>query len=221
MTPDEIVVLARYVRALCPAQKFDEYTPDAWADLFGGTPYSLADCRQGAARAAAKKPFVSPAEIIAEVKQLREERLETFQYEPVPGDDDTTVYLAAYRQQRAACADGTRPPVLALTGTRRPELEAAVKTLGGSLADGQQPDHPFADRRGPLGVECPKCRAAIGRPCRTPAPFRRERPTHPARKTAATHQQRHTGAQDTARAALAALTPEQRAQLLAELADAS
>ena len=46
MTPEEVVVLARYVRALCPQQKFDEYTPDAWHDLLGDL--SLADCRQAA-----------------------------------------------------------------------------------------------------------------------------------------------------------------------------
>ena len=30
MTPTEIVGLVRLVKALCPSQAIDEYTPDAW-----------------------------------------------------------------------------------------------------------------------------------------------------------------------------------------------
>jgi len=29
----ETVLLCRYVKAMCPAQAIDEYTPDAWADV--------------------------------------------------------------------------------------------------------------------------------------------------------------------------------------------
>jgi hypothetical protein len=69
VTPSETVILTRYVKALCPAQAIDEYTPDAWHDVLGG--YSLAECRAAAATAATTSAFVAPAEIIAEVKRSR------------------------------------------------------------------------------------------------------------------------------------------------------
>ena len=43
MTPHETLLLTRYVKACCPQQAIDEYTPDAWHDLLGDL--SLADCR--------------------------------------------------------------------------------------------------------------------------------------------------------------------------------
>jgi hypothetical protein len=209
VTPDEIVILARYVRALCPAQKFDEYTPDAWGDVFARTPYSLADCRQGAARAAAKRPFVSPAEILAEVRTIRDERLADFQYEPPAGDSDPN-YGQRLREQRAAVADGRRPPVLerAITGPTFPELQAAAQDRPYALPTAEE----RPERRGPLGVTCPACRAPIGRPCHL---GRMRVPPHAARRRAANGQT--LDPRDTARSALAALTPEQRAALIAEL----
>lgn len=35
MEAREAIMLCRYVQALCPAQKFDQYTPDAWLDALG------------------------------------------------------------------------------------------------------------------------------------------------------------------------------------------
>jgi hypothetical protein len=167
MTPDETVVLARYVRALCPQQKFDEYTPDAWHDVLGD--YRLDAARAAAASVARQQPFVSPAEIIAEIKRQRGERASDFQGPGLPAEvpdadpDDVPAYLAALRSQRMRAADG-------LELKRRP-----VAQLVSGLADalpvvpGQQQAVPEVEevrRPGPLGVECPVCQAAMGRPCR-------------------------------------------------------
>jgi hypothetical protein len=108
----EAVVITRYVRALCPQQKFDEYTADAWIDVLA--PYTLDDCKRSAALIAGRQPFVAPAEIVAEVKKLRNARLEGFQYEPVDGDDNPKVYLENYRAQRELVANGLRAPSLAI-----------------------------------------------------------------------------------------------------------
>ncbi|MFF1686053.1 hypothetical protein [Streptomyces sp. NPDC058254] len=210
MNPTEVVTLARYVRALCPQQKFDEYTPNAWGDILGS--FRLDDARAAAARVAARQPFVSPAEIVAEIRVLRSERTTDFQYEPTLGDDDPEVYLGAYRQQLTATADGHRPPVVrrAITGPTMPELLAAAPPMG-ELPDG---------RRGPLGVVCPTCTAPIGRPCRTA--LRAKNRPHSARKRvaggeAATAPLTIPQATAQARAALAQLTPAQRAELLKEI----
>lgn len=61
------MLLTRYVKACCPQQAIDEYTPDAWHDLLGNL--GLADCRAAVAAVAKRQPFVAPAEIIAEVKR--------------------------------------------------------------------------------------------------------------------------------------------------------
>ncbi|MEZ3180329.1 hypothetical protein KYY02_17040 [Streptomyces pimonensis] len=171
MTPDETVVLARYVRALCPQQKFDEYTPDAWHDVLAD--FALADARTAAAAVARKQPFVSPAEIIAEIRQTRDNRAADIQGPGLPAEvpdadpDDVQAYLAALRGQRTRAADGQvmrqRPVAELLAGVGReiPDEVAAVK------------------RPGPLGIECPACGAPIGRPCRMDNG--RERAPHSAR----------------------------------------
>lgn len=119
MTPREAVMLVRYVEACCPQQKFDEYTPDAWHDLLGDL--RLEDCRAAARAVAQRQPFVSPSEIRAEVKRIREARLGPGDGAPSsplppPADpDDVRGYLNAMRAQQKAIADG-RETVPAIEG---------------------------------------------------------------------------------------------------------
>ncbi|NJP71921.1 hypothetical protein [Streptomyces sp. C1-2] len=218
MQPEEVVVLARYVHALCPAQKIDQYTPDAWCDVFDEVPqYSLADCREGAARVAKRQPFVAPAEIIAEVRKIREERLDGFQYEPTPGETGAEA-AARRREQIRACANGQRPAVLAIAGRVRPELAGMLDGLGDRLAldDGEEERQQPALGPGKYARQCPRCEALVGRPCRTPKG--KVRPPHPQRSEQPVA---GGGAERAARAALSALTAEQRVALLAELGGAS
>ncbi|MFG3660278.1 hypothetical protein [Streptomyces sp. NPDC047706] len=171
MTPDETVVLARYVRALCPQQKFDEYTPDAWHDVLSD--FALADARAAAAAVARRQPFVSPAEIIDEIRKIRDARADGFQGPgmsaeiPDADPDDVQAYLSALRGLRTRAADG-------LEMKKRPiaQLLAGIgRDVSGEVAAVKRP--------GPLGKKCPNCGAAIGRPCRTPGG--NERGPHSAR----------------------------------------
>lgn len=125
MTPTEAVLLARYVEACCPQQRFDEYTTDAWHDLLGDL--ELQDCKQAAVEVARRQPFVAPAEIRAEVKRVRALRLKDFAYIPVPGDDDPAVYLASVRAQRSAVASGQRDAALAALPPTRTAADTEVK----------------------------------------------------------------------------------------------
>ncbi|WP_381801051.1 hypothetical protein [Streptomyces niveus] len=188
MTPEEAVVLARYVRALCPQQKFDEYTADAWHDVLGEWPLPAA--RAAAAAVAKQQPFVSPAEIIGEIRKQRDARADSFQGPGLPAEipdadpDDVPAYLAALREQRTRAADGgelKRRPVA--------ELIAGVVDSFGETPGRDVPAEVEEVRRpGPLGVDCPSCGAAIGRPCRVEVGNRRRelRTPHAARSRVAT-----------------------------------
>jgi hypothetical protein len=69
LTPSETVILTRYVKALCPAQAIDDYTPDAWHDVLGALP--LDEARSAVVAVASQKPFCAPSEILAEVAKAR------------------------------------------------------------------------------------------------------------------------------------------------------
>lgn len=119
-------------------------------------------------------------DIIAISRKIRAERLANFVYDPPPGDEDPH-YLTRLRGQIAATADGTRnpePPRTPIDAQPRP-IAALLPGVGRDI-----PDAIAAVKRpGPLGIECPKCHAPTGRPCRLPGG--NERPPHPARTTAA------------------------------------
>lgn len=216
MSPDETVMLARYVRALCPQQKFDEFTPDAWHDVLGHCP--LGDAREAAARIARNQPFVAPSEILAEIRTIRAERLNGFQYEPQPDDDQPARYLANYRAQRAAVADGHRPAAI-----NRPALPGPTiaEVLAGAIGQRVPSDDKPAPQRSPLAVRCPKCGARIGHHCRWPGGMRRN--THADRTRLAQGTPTHnpdtnpavTARRTAAAAALAQLTESERAELAA------
>lgn len=53
------------MRACCPQQAIDAYTPDAWHDLLGDL--DVMDCRRAVAAIVKRQPFVAPAEIRAEL----------------------------------------------------------------------------------------------------------------------------------------------------------
>jgi hypothetical protein len=194
MNSQEAAVLCRYVRALCPQQKFDEFTPDAWHDVLSD--YQLTDARQAAARIAKRQPFVAPSEIVDEIGKIRGARIHDFVYQPPVGERDPQ-YLARLRNQLAATGDGERPPVIDQALPARPVAEL-VSGLADALPTVPTQDEAVAKirRPGPLGRECPDCLAAIGRPCRTNAG--RERNPHEAR-TAAARGRHHDPAAEEAR----------------------
>jgi len=155
---EEAVMLARYVRALCPQQKFDEYTADAWGDVLANHDFDA--CKQAAISLGRKQPFIAPAEIIAEVQRGRDERLDDFQYEPDP-DESPAEYIANRRAQMAAVAAGHRAPALpAPPKADRPALE--VDHVGRLPAQAK----PRLAAT-PRDVRCPYCGAEPGKPCKT------------------------------------------------------
>jgi len=109
MTPKQTLALTRYVKACCPQQAMDSYTPDAWYDLLGDLP--LEDCRAAVVAVAKRQPFVAPAEIRAEVRAIRDERLRLAGDPAPPAEllDDPAAYRAWIRRTTKQIADGQEP----------------------------------------------------------------------------------------------------------------
>lgn len=225
MTEDETVLLTRYVRAMCPQQKVDEYTADAWFDVLA--PYSLAEARAAVGRhVAAGNAFIAVGEILTMIRLLRSERLEDFQYEPQPGDDNPRQYLANLRAQRAAVAAGRRPPVVehpALPAAPDRDLQKAIESS--FTREMPKQDEPEPSKPGsPLSVPCPTCAARIGHHCRMRVGIRRTT-VHSTRQRVALGLPSYNPAdqveaerrRQASAAALATLTDAERAQLAAHI----
>jgi hypothetical protein len=128
MNHTEAVMLCRYVKAACPQQAFDDMTPDAWADLLADL--RLVDCREAAKTICQRQPFCAPAEIRAEVRRLRAERITKAEhlFDPT-GVTDYGAWLGHMRQR---AGDGE------FEGMERPELpqrdlrviESTFRTVG-------------------------------------------------------------------------------------------
>jgi|SRR5687768_3650934 len=175
--------------------------------------------------------WIQPHDVRRLRRTIRSERVENFQYEPV-GDEAPAEFIARYRGQLDAIASGRHPAPAdrpALTGGPSREFVRELEARGweGNRTVPDTDEQALADtvrRAGPLGIECPTCGAALGRPCKTPGgtskqPLGKPRPKpHSARIRAATGQPELTAEQQAAeeerireasRRALARLDTEQ------------
>jgi hypothetical protein len=153
MTNEETVILTRYVKAACPQQAMDRYTPDAWHDMIGDL--SLAECKQAVvAMVGRRQPFIAPAEIRTEVARIRTERIARSVIPAPPPElcDDPPAYRQALQAATRQAADGHGIPAEGL---------AAITAA----------DPPRAQI--PVNAETPSLRQTIGRLRRTLGPARR------------------------------------------------
>jgi hypothetical protein len=209
MNPEEAAELLGHAAA------FDNRQPSlaaatAWASALHDLPCD-ADAKAAVAVYYTTPPqnpnerlWILPHHIRTLRSKIRSARLVNFQYEPI-ADETVGEFMARYRGQVQAIASGRAPaPVgrLALEADPKRDREF-VKELTARGWEGTRtvPDSDEAAvktdlvdtvrRTGPLGVECPSCRAAIGRPCKTPGgsgkqPLGKPRPKpHSARLRAA------------------------------------
>lgn len=134
MTNTQAVLLCRYAKAACPQQAFDEYTPDAWADLLEDIRFEDA---QDALKALVKRqPFVSPSEIRAEVARIRNKRIAEFGPIPEPPAEiggDPERYHHWFVNTMRAIGDGSVTPAsydaTAIASGGTPEQKAALREL--------------------------------------------------------------------------------------------
>jgi hypothetical protein len=184
MNPTEAAELLGHAAA------FDNRNPSAaaavaWAAALDDVPLD-ADAKAAVAlyyRTPPQDPkerlWILPHHIRTLRSKLRSARLENFRYEPIAGET-VGEFMARYRGQVQAIASGRVPAPsgrLALEGgpTREfmQELEArgwdGLRTVPDSEETAAAAELADTVRRaGPLGVICPACSAAIGRPCKTP-----------------------------------------------------
>ncbi|MFJ8992662.1 hypothetical protein ACIRQH_19975 [Streptomyces sp. NPDC102279] len=188
MTQDEAILLLEYVSAACPAQRIGEHTPDVWGELF--EPYALDEARTAVLVVARQQPFVAPADVIAEIKARRAERIELANLVYDGNPLETGAESAATRRQLIrAAADGLTGPSsiqTALGAGERLELPpgddhgpyegraAAVRASIGKMPAGRDAAHD------PRGRACRRCGATPGSSCTTRSGRRLQDP-HPVR----------------------------------------
>ncbi|MEH0657696.1 hypothetical protein QA860_08115 [Streptomyces stelliscabiei] len=175
------------------AAAFDNRQPseaaaEAWAAALHDIPLD-ADAKAAVAAYYTTPPqnpnerlWILPHHIRTLRSKIRSKRLENFQYEPI-GDESVGEFMARYRGQVQAIASGRAPaPVGRLAIEADPKRDREfVKELEARGWEGNRtvPDTDEAAvvdsvrRAGPLGVQCPTCGAALGRPCKTPGGSRK------------------------------------------------
>jgi hypothetical protein len=115
----DAIKLCRYVHAATPAQKLDEYTPNAWADILEDLPCGFDEGRAAVVAIKRRQVFVDCSDIIAEVRAVREERIRLNPPAAPPPEllDDPEAYRAHLREATRAAADG-EPERRAIGGAR-------------------------------------------------------------------------------------------------------
>lgn len=205
MIKKEAAILLGHAAAFDNRQP-SEAAAEAWAAALHDIPLD-ADAKAAVAAYYTTPPqnpgdrlWILPHHIRTLRSKIRSKRLENFQYEPIAGET-VGEFMARYRGQVQAIASGRAPaPVGRLAIEADPKRDREfVKELEARGWEGNRtvPDTDEAAeadtvrRAGPLGVQCPTCGAALGRPCKTPGGTRkhvlgRPRPNpHSARLRAA------------------------------------
>jgi hypothetical protein len=115
MNNNEVLVLLRKVKAYCPAQAIDKYTPEAWAEALGDVAFDSANealvriCKQPLE--VGRSRFIEPGHLIGEVRRIERERLAAYGT-PIPPEHiiEPADYSAWMRHAVRAIADGTVKP---------------------------------------------------------------------------------------------------------------
>ena len=119
MNRTDAIKLCRYVHAATPAQKLDEYTPQAWADILEDLPCGFDEARAAVVAIKRRQVFVDCSDIIAQVRAMRDERIRQAPPDPPPPEllDDERAYREYLRESARQVADG-EPGPRAIGGAR-------------------------------------------------------------------------------------------------------
>jgi hypothetical protein len=113
MNATDVAKLFRMARAAFPAQKFDDYTPDLWVELFADVPYE--DARAALVHCAKTKEWLNVKDLLGEVRRIRTKRINDHIDDLVPpaglDPDDEPSYRRWLAGAIKALGDGEVPPV--------------------------------------------------------------------------------------------------------------
>jgi hypothetical protein len=103
VNPLELAKIISGVKALCPAQKWEEATPDMWELVLGELNY--ADAKAAIVSLGRHQTFIAPGEVFTEVKRIRADRVGRA---PMPCPNDVPGVSAGdeIRAIQRAMADG-------------------------------------------------------------------------------------------------------------------
>lgn len=104
MTPEEAVKICAFTSACCPAQKFDEFTPDAWGLILEDVRFE--DAKHAVVEIKKRSTWVDPSDIIREVKKVRAKRIDEHGPITPPADLDAIDEAAWMRAAIARVGDG-------------------------------------------------------------------------------------------------------------------
>lgn len=112
MNAAEVLQLCRLVKACCPSQVLDEFTPQAWTLILGSYPYEDAKAAVAEIVSAPLEPgksrYIEPGHIIGGVKRIRAQRLEVTPVPPPPTEIESPAdQIAWQRKAREQIANGT------------------------------------------------------------------------------------------------------------------
>lgn len=67
MKPTDVVVVVAFVAQMQPAQKFNDFTPDAWSEVLADVPADLDMARAAVVRLAKRQMWFTPGEVRTEI----------------------------------------------------------------------------------------------------------------------------------------------------------
>ena len=128
MNVAEAKELCDLIAEVAPVQRLSDGAPGIWAGILRDI--TLADAVTAVQVIAGRQQFIAPADIRAEVRKIRDGRLEHADTViPAADPDDPAAYLRALRATRKAIADGRQPPpppLKEIDGTENHRLRVAL-----------------------------------------------------------------------------------------------
>lgn len=131
MIASEVLQLCRLVKACCPSQTFDQYTPDAWGLILGRFAFEDAKLAVAAMVSAPLDPgksrYLEPGHIIGGIMRLRNTRLQSTAFPEPPAGLDALEYSEWAGYVREAIAGGT------YQAEPQKALDAALEAMPGRV----------------------------------------------------------------------------------------
>lgn len=132
----ETVTLVKTIRAIQPAQTFDDDTPRIWQALLRNV--DVADALAAVEELAGSESFIGTDDILRQVRKLRHDRLGKFPAElfiPPPGLTDGQEREWAKEQRRLALAGAPREQLIGRQGRGELVARGPIKALGRRVED--------------------------------------------------------------------------------------